>query len=110
MKAKLVFEDGQEVQLSEETTDNLVNLRKPEKKIWVAVSRNKSNEIDRILVRIPRKVWDEIKERSISFFQHDFENDEIVVTFDPRDGRIGATLSPRYITRFYNDIKPALEI
>jgi len=78
--------------------------RQPKKKCWVAITKYKS-EINRILVRLPKDIFHYVNENNL-----DFQDDEIIVSFNPTNGHYGITLFPNEMFSFYGNTKPVLEI
>jgi len=77
--------------------------RQPKKKCWVAIAKDRY-EITRILVRLPKDIFHYVNKNNLEF------QDEIIVSFNPKNGRYGITLSPNDMFSFYGNTKPVLEI
>lgn len=73
--------------------------RQPKKKCWVAITKT------RILVRLPKDIFHYVNKNNL-----DFQDDEIIVSFNPNNGHYGITLSPNEMFSFYDNTKPVLEI
>jgi len=77
--------------------------RQPKTKCWVAIAKEE-DEITRILVRLPKDIFHYINENNLEF------QDEIIVSFNPTNGRYGITLSPNEMFSFYGNTELVLEI
>lgn len=105
--AKIVLDNGQEIELSKETAENIIRAQKSQKKIWVAIGLC-DGHANRIMVRLPRSVIQYL--RTLSDDHYEYQNDELVVTFNPDNGMFGTTLCPRGMLKLYSDSKSILEM
>lgn len=80
---------------------------KNKKKVWVAANYLSNGTIDRILIRLPMRLCNQL---GINVPPMRIKNNETIISINTVFNCLGTTLEPSKMLSFYDHVKPILEI